>query len=163
MQKEIFKDIPGYEGLYQIGDLGSVKSLNYRRTGKEKLLCTRLDGSGYPMIDLYRNGNAESRNVHQLVAIVFFGHKPNGIKMVVNHKNFIKTDNRVENIEIVTNRENSNRKHIKSSSKYVGVCWDKSNGKWVSRIQVNGKRKHLGVLENEDDAGVAYQSALSSL
>ena len=69
------------------------------------------------------------------------------MKLVVNHINNNKLDNRLENIEIVTSRENSNLKHIKSSSKYVGVSWcKKRNGKWHSSITFKKKTEVFRVF-----------------
>ena len=51
--KEVFKDIPNYEGLYQVSNLGNVKSLNYRRTKKEDILSLRVNQSGYYIVSLY--------------------------------------------------------------------------------------------------------------
>lgn len=65
---------------------------------------------------------------------------------VVNHKDFDRQNNKLSNLEIVTHRENANRKHLKSTSKYVGVGWHKRIKKWQSRIVVKRKIIHLGIL-----------------
>ena len=93
----------------------------------------------------------------------FLGHEPNGHALVVNHIDFDKTNNHVSNLEIVTNRENTNQKHLKSSSKYIGVGWDKSRQKWVSRIRINGKLKQLGRFNTEIEAHITYQNKLKTL
>ena len=119
--KEVFKDIPGYEGKYQVSNLGKVKSLErWRNTGsggyiqKENLLKFQLDQQGYYRLVLHINSTPNMIHVHRLVAITFLNHKPNGFKgLVINHKNFIKTDNRVENIELTTQRNNANQNKIK--------------------------------------------------
>lgn len=160
--KQIWRDIPGYEGLYQVSNTGDVKSLNYRKTGKEKLLIQTISRVGYKNVSLY-NGIRRTIQVHQLVSIAFLGHKFCGYKFVINHKDFDKLNNHVDNLEIVTNRENLNRKHLKSTSQYVGVSWDKRENKWVSQIKINGKKKHLGHFRNELDASKAYQQKLKTL
>lgn len=87
----------------------------------ERLLRLNKDGSGYFQVALLKNGIEKRFKVHQLVAMCFLNHKPCGMNLVVNHINFNRNDNRIDNLEIVTARENANLKHIKSSSKYLGV------------------------------------------
>ena len=171
MQKEIFKDIPNYEGMYQVSNLGNVKSLpRYRKTGtisngyitKEKILKKTIFSNGYIIVTLSNCGKKEKKSVHQLVAIAFLGHKPNGFKLVVDHINNIKTDNRLENLQIITNRENSSKKQ-KGTSKYTGVYFSFKNKKWVSAIYLNGKTIFLGQFLAEKEASVVYQNKLLTL
>ena len=169
--KEIFKDVKGYEGLYQVSNLGNVKSLErlvkHSKGGyklvKEKLLKFGKGTGGYSFVNLNKFGIARNRMIHQLVAIAFLDHTPCGYKLVVNHIDFDKTNNNVSNLEIVTHRENSNRKHLKSSSKYVGVSWNKNSNKWYSSIKINGKTKSLGTFKCEIKAHLAYQNKLKTL
>lgn len=104
--KEIWKDILGYEGLYQVSNLGNVKSLNYKHTGKERILKPRPDGHGYYKVALCKNGKVKNFRIHRLVVEAFIGKIPKGL--VVNHINECPTDNRLENLEICTIRENVN-------------------------------------------------------
>lgn len=104
--KEIWKDILGYEGLYQVSTLGRVKSLNYNRSGKERIMKPVLYGNGYYIVKLCKNGKQKRFSVHRLVAEAFLYKIPKGL--VVNHLNQEKTDNRLENLEIVTQKENVN-------------------------------------------------------
>lgn len=157
---EIYKDIIDYDGLYQVSNLGNIKSLKYN---KERQIKLYLDNSGYLMINLCRYGIVKKRLIHQLVAESFLDHKRCGMKLVVNHIDFNKTNNNVNNLEIVTQRENANLKHIKSSSQYIGVYWNKRANKWHSRIVVNGKQKHLGYFINELEASGLYQKELIKL
>ena len=69
--KEIWKDIEGYKGLYQVSNLGRVKSLNYKRTGKEKILIYTKQKNGYIYIGLCKDGIVKSFRVHRLVAKIF--------------------------------------------------------------------------------------------
>ena len=158
--EEIFKDIPNYEGSYQVSNLGNVKSLKY---GKERILKPASNGDGYLQVVLRKDGKSKTRTVHQLVAEGFLDHKPCGYKLIVNHINFIRHDNRAENLEIDTTRNNTNLKHLKSSSEYVGVSWDKDADKWMSRILINGKRKYLGRFTCEIEASKAYEKALNEI
>jgi len=162
---EIWKDILGYEGVYQISDLGRVKSLERKRslntgTIKEKILKLTVGQNKGMRVTLYLNTKPKMKEVHQLVSIAFLGHKPCGYKLVINHKDFIRLNNCVSNLEIITQRENTNKKHLKSSSKFVGVYFNKSKGKWRSQIRINGIQKHLGIFDTELEASDAYQKQL---
>lgn len=112
---------------------------------------------------MFKNKKPDTFNIHQLVSIVFLGHNNCGYKLVVNHKDLNKQNNHVDNLEIVTQRENANRKHCKSSSQYVGVHWHKVAQKWIARIVINGKLKYLGCFTNEYDAHLAYQKRLKEI
>jgi hypothetical protein len=161
-QEEIWKDIPGYEGLYQASSLGKIKSLNYNHTKEERVLKIGFNKNRYCSIVLCKNNKKETRTIHQLVAITFLNHIPCGAKLVVNHKNFNKLDNRVDNLEIVTTRENSNKKHLKSSSKYIGSSWDKQSCKWKSYICIESELFNLGFFEQEIEAHNTYKKALKN-
>ena len=155
--KEVWRDIPNYEGSYQASNLGRIKSLKFN---KERILKTPINGVGYSAVLLCVNCKPKNFTVHQLVAMAFFGHAPNGYKLVCNHKNFIKTDNRIENLELTTQRKNSNRKHFKSSSKYTGVSRNKGSKKWRAQIYLKGKVSHLGCFDSELEASKVYQDKL---
>lgn len=160
MQTEIFKDIKDYELLYQISNFGNVKSL---KRDKEKILKPSINTGGYLQVGLCKNGIKKTHDIHKLVAIHFLGHSPNGHELVINHKDFNKSNNSVHNLEIVTTRENTNKKHLKSSSKYTGVYWHKQKNKWASCIMINGKLKHLGLFIKEHDAYIMYQNKLKEI
>lgn len=108
---EVWKDIPNYEGYYQISNLGRIKSVarkvkyqNSYRNVKEKLKKTFIGKQGYERVELSKNGKTKKYNVHRIVANVFISNPLN--KETVNHINGIKTDNRVENLEWATRSEN---------------------------------------------------------
>jgi hypothetical protein len=135
---EIWKDVFNYQGIYQVSNLGNIKSLNYKKTKKEKVLISSVGSNGYLTVKLCKNGIAKTRTIHQLVLESFLNYMPDGTqKLVVNHINFIRRDNRLENLEIVTMRDNGNQKHIKSSSKYTGVTWNKEKKKWRVILKMN--------------------------
>ncbi len=157
---EEWKDILGYEGLYKVSNLGNIKSLKFQ---KEKVLKLQTNTKGYFIVNLYKNKKMKSHQIHQLVAIAFLNHVPCKMELVINHINFDKKDNKVSNLEIVTNRENSNRKHLKSTSKYTGVSFEKDRNKWVAQIKIKGKRVLLGRFSNEIDASNVYQSKLKEI
>lgn len=102
---EIWKPVIGYEGLYEVSNRGRVKSLNYLRTGREKILKERIH-QGYNRVTLFKNGVGKEHAVHRLVWNAFKGPIPKGL--VINHLNEIKNDNRLCNLEICTSKENTN-------------------------------------------------------
>ena len=156
--KEIFKTIEGYED-YQVSNLGRVKSLKH---GKERILKAGLCKNSYLSVSFFKNKKQKTFMIHQLVAETFLGHVTCGMKFIVNHLNNISTDNRLENLEITTQRKNC-RTHSKGESKYKGVSKHKPTKKWRAMIYINNKNKHLGLFANEYDAHLAYQTALSEL
>lgn len=169
--KEIFKDVKDYERLYQVSNLGRVKSLskviirgnNIKQYRKENVLKPTPSSNKYLTVGLYKNNNKTTFTVHQLVAIAFLNHKVNGFKLVVDHIDFNRLNNRVDNLKIITTRENTNQKHLNSRSKYVGVCWNSGMNKWQSRIVINKVRKHLGYFHSEMIAGAVYQRELNEI
>ena len=81
---EIFKDIKDYEGLYQVSNLGRMKNLNYRNTGRERLMNPSKDTNGYLRVNLWKNGEYKTCYVHRLVAEYFLPNPEN--KPCINHK-----------------------------------------------------------------------------
>jgi len=157
---EEWQDLKSHEGIYKVSDLGRVICI---RKSEHRILLQRISAVGYLRTTLHLRGKRKTRHIHQLVAIVFLNHVPCGNDIVPNHKNFNKTDNRKLNIEIVTNRENSNRKHLKSSSEYVGVDYHKKTKKWRARIVYKGELIHLGIFDLELDAHHAYKNKLKKI
>ena len=94
---EEWRDIKGYEGKYQVSNTGKVKSLNYRRTGKEGIMKAGENDCGYLFVELWKDGKGKPCRINRLVAMAFIPNPDNLPE--VNHKNEDKTDNRVENLE----------------------------------------------------------------
>ena len=106
---EIWKDIKGFEGLYQVSNLGRVKSLEridaLGHRLKEKILKLRLDSRYYQVV-LCKQSIKKNYRVHRLVWEAFNGQIPEGLQ--VNHINEVKTDNRLSNLNLMTAKENTN-------------------------------------------------------
>lgn len=161
MEKEIWKDIPGYEGFYQVSNLGNIKVL--KRKGVTKNRITKGFKSGnYYMIALSKNNNYQILGVHQVVAMVFLNHKPNGHKIVVDHINNISTDNRLINLQLISNRKNLS-KDKKGKSKFVGVYYNNKTKKWIASLRHFKKRIYLGSFSSEEEAGKYYKEAIKSI
>ena len=144
MDREIWKDIPGYEGLYQVSDLGRVKSLDHiRRNGKNrdniclskgKMLSQAIQKpSGYMFVSLSKNGKTKGFRVHRLVAEAFLKNK-NKYKCV-NHKDENKANNNVNNLEWCSYLYNNNYGTKKERLK---AAQQKRIGKKVNQYDING-------------------------
>lgn len=132
--KENWKSVVGFEGLYEVSDLGRVRSLNYLgNTGKAKVLSP-WSCRGYLRLGLYKDGKKKQFLVHTLVITAFRGPIPAG--MQVNHRNEDKRDNRLVNLEVVTAKQNinhgtRNERAAKAKSKEVKLTHTKSCGKYT--------------------------------
>ena len=136
---EIFKDIKGYEGCYQVSNLGRVKSLHRivkRNNGnimtiKERILKPRK--GRYYNLKLRSNGNHKTYNVHFLVAQQFLNHIPKK-GMVIDHIDKNELNNKVENLRIITHRENLMRSfgsEFKEKQKKISSKRKRLNGKFI--------------------------------
>jgi len=106
--EEIWKDIVGYEGLYQVSDFGNVKSLNFNKTKKEKLHKPFLS-NGYLRVIFSKNNVQKKFTIHRLSATAFIENPLNLPQ--VNHKDGIKTNNYRNNLEWCTQSENTKHAH----------------------------------------------------
>ncbi len=121
--QEVWRDIPGYKGLYQVSNFGRIKSLKRNRIIKQQ-----VQNGGYKLIHLYSNSKRKALTVHRLVALSFISNPQN--KPHINHKDCDKSNNWLDNLEWVTPSENM--QHAFKN----GLC---NNGEWD-----NKRRKILG-------------------
>ena len=177
MQNEIWKDVPDYEGLYQVSSIGRVKSLPKewiagkgrvrKHNGMIMSLTLKITKSKssrpYHTVYLMKDKKRKFFSVHQLVAMAFLGHKPCGYKLVVDHINNDSLDNRVENLQVTTHRHNASKDIKNKTSKYTGVSWNKQANKWECCYRIGFKKHHIGLFTDEYDAHLAYQKALSQI
>ena len=156
MINEIWKDIPTYEGLYKCSNFGNILSLGNNKSKKDKILKPHF--KNYYQIGLTKDGIRKQYYIHQLVAITFLNHEIDNWKIVVNHINGIKTDNFVENLEIISNRENISKGYEKTntSSKYTGVSFYNRTSKWISTIWDSNKNKKIGLGYFKCELKAAY-------
>ena len=167
---EIWKDIPGYEGKYQVSNLGRVISISRKVIGNRgnyvipsRFLKIQIDSVGYERVSLCVDSCRYNLRVHTAVAMAFLGHKRQGRGIVIDHIDNNKTNNVLTNLRIVTHRFNSKRKQGCYTSKYKGVYWAKKENKWVASIRINKKLYTLGRFTNEIEAAKAYQKELDKL
>lgn len=125
----------------------------YVKNGK---IPKNLDRDGYLVI-VY---NKKRYFAHRLAWYFCHGIFP---ELMIDHINGIKTDNRLCNLRVVTNRENQSNTHRHRSGNLVGATFRKSKNKWVSRIQIDKKLIHLGYFDTEQDAHDRYMKALEEL
>lgn len=167
MTEEIWKPVVGYEGFYEVSSFGNIKSLSGNHFKDDRVIKTFLSTSGYPSCGLSKMRVRTLFMVHTIVAISFLNHKPNGHTLVVDHINGDRTDNRVENLRIVSHRYNSSsgfrKDRINMSSKFPGVYLYKATGKWAASINSNKKLHHIGYYDNEIEAHEAYNRELFKL
>jgi len=105
--KEIWKDVIGYEGLYRVSNQGKIKSNKRFHVRRDRTLNPSPDKDGYLRVTLIRNGKQSITKVHRLVLCSFIGKS----ELQCNHKNGVKTDNRIENLEWCTQSENQKHAH----------------------------------------------------
>ena len=103
---ERWKPVVGYEGLYEVSNFGRVRSLNYHRSGKQKILKPLVQTKGYLGFTLYKNGCRKQHKLHRIVAEAFIPNTDNLPQ--INHKDEDKTNNRVDNLEWCDNKYNCN-------------------------------------------------------
>ena len=142
IEKEIWNKIPGYDGIYEVSNYGRIKRLsrvinehvNKKRVLPEIILKQHLDSDGYLVIKLTNNLKSKNYFIHRLVAISFLPNKEN--KPQVNHKDGIKNNCNISNLEWCTLSEN--RIHAYSTGLQKGAVGEK---------QYNSKLKEYEVLE----------------
>ena len=170
LENEIWKDIIGYEGYYMVSNMGRVKSLDRSIYLPSKNLYKTLNGKvlrfyeskfGYYCMVLQKEKNLRRVRVHRLVAESFIENKCSSYK-VVNHINKNRKDNRAENLEWCSQRENvtHGERSKNKTSKYTGVRWLPRDSKWRATIFINDKHINLGTYFSEEEARDSYQSAL---
>ena len=158
MKEEIWKDIVGYEGIYRISNQGRVMSLWY---GKTRIMAGRMGNRGYIHVSLYKNKRTKTFLVSRLVAQHFLPDWDKSLQ--VDHINGVKTENHVDNLRMVTRSQNCRsfqKARGGTASKFRGVSFNKQIGSWKAYFKdSNGKQKHLGYFDDEEEAARAYDAA----
>lgn len=148
MGNEIWKSVVGYEGLYEVSNFGRVKSLerkiNKLWNGKEITLINKgriknicVDSDGYCVVGFCVNGKSKTLKLHRIISHSFIPNPDN--KPQVNHKDGIKTNNSIENLEWCTNKENIRHSFDKLNKYEKGYKIGNLNPVPVLQYTVDGK------------------------
>jgi len=156
MKEEEWKDVIGYEGHYRISNQGRVISLKH---GKTRIMKLRDNSLGRMITGLHKNKRTKTFYVARLVAQHFLPDWDKSLQ--VDYINGVKTDDHVDNLRMLTRSQNcrSFQKVRGVTSNFRGVGWKKNRKKWTARIHSNGKPKHLGCFDDEEEAARAYDAA----
>lgn len=156
---EQWKDIPDYVCLYQVSDLGRVKSLKRATLPSDKIV--KLQTIEFRLkTKLFNKENKQGKHfsIHQLVAMAFLNHRPCGLKLVVDHIDNNPLNNMLNNLQIITNRENCSKDRL-SNSGFTGV--EKIGDRFRSRILINKIKIYLGTYATAKEASDVYVLALN--
>ena len=150
--EEEWRPILGYEN-YEVSNFGNVKSFCYKKDGK--IMKPQTNKNGYLHIIIWGMSSVKPKifKVHRLVLQTF---NPTEEDLECNHKNHIKKDNRLCNLEWVSKSQNTRYKKKREgcSSQYRGV--HKTKGKWKTQCRLDGKQIHLGYFDTEQEGAKVY-------
>jgi len=158
---EVWKDIAGYEGIYQISNSGKIKALlrtvnakgNSIRKIPETILQDEINYNGYRSIYLVKNGKRMRHRVHLLVWDDFGNGNRLGKQIVIDHIDNDKTNCHISNLQLLPARDNC-IKGKKKEGHLTGAYYNKYS--WFSKIRIGKKIKHLGSFSSELEAHQAY-------
>ena len=164
--EELWLPVPDFEGYYEVSNLGRIKSLSRivhvtNRVLKEKFNSMHLKRDGYHSVLLRKPGVKKTIQLHRIVAKAFIKNPDN--KDAVNHIDGNKLNNCVNNLEWVSNRENSCHYYSNiNSGTPVGVHYRKERNKYCAHIHVNKKKVWLGQYDTKEQAYEARVNYLKS-
>lgn len=151
-EEEIWKDVVGYEGHYEVSNLGNIATIKY---GKRAIMSNGLTTNKYPSIGFWKNGVYKTFMIHKVVAMAFLNHKPNKFDtLVIDHIDRNRLNNNVANLRLVSQRENCIKEPPRSG--YLGVQYNGLNKKWHVRPRINKKTRHFAYFDCPKIAGQAY-------
>ena len=149
---ELFKPIDGYDN-YFVSNFGNIKN-----SKKNKIMKLSNDNKGYKIINLSKNGKVKMFKVHRLVGIAFLENVDE--KPMIDHIDNNRSNNNVKNLRWCTNQENlaNQGKRENNTTGYKGITYNKETKKYRARININGKKKHLGLFKSAEEASRVYNA-----
>ena len=168
---EIFKDVVGYEGLFEISNKG-----NFRRNPnnpRKAQYPKHLNKLGYQYVSVCVNGKKSNKTIHQLVAAAFIPDFKYG--MHINHIDGDKTNNHLDNLELSNYVHNNTHAHTlptttkpgKSKYRNVSIQYDNRHSipkpRYVASVKINNKRHYIGSFTDEVEAAKAVDNYLDSI
>lgn len=150
-RQEIWKDVVGYEGLYEISNLGSIRNFKTKAI-KKTIICK----NGYRRVSVSKNCHHKIKCMHRIIAEAFIPNPEN--KPQVNHKNGIRTDNSIENLEWMTAKENIRHSYSrlnKLASHAKGVDCDRSKNIYQYTVLGEFVKMHFGLSEASLCSGIS--------
>ena len=151
--EEVWKDVKGYEGLYQVSNLGNVKSLNYRgHKGHEHILMPKTNNNGRLWVLLYKHGKAKPTLIHRIVGIAFIKN-PDNLPQI-NHKDENPKNNMANNLEWCTLEYNLMYTYKRHSEKYhVSEIKRGAYAKRAKKVSRQNKKRQGNAINQLDENG----------
>ena len=151
-EEEEFKPVDGFDN-YLVSNFGNVKN-----NKTNKIMKLKNHRQGYKQIGLYKKRKQKFFLIHRLVGIAFLENPDN--KPVIDHIDENKANNNVKNLRWSTSSDNGcNRgKPTNNTTGFKGVSFYKPSKKYVAQININGKRKHLGLFKTAEEASQVYEA-----
>ena len=160
--KEEYRDVKGYEDIYQVSSLGNIKSLKRRGRTSDKILKQTLAANGVMVVCLVDyNRKTKTQPVNRIVFKAFNEDFVDNRKTVLVNLDGDASNNRIDNLNSISKRESLSFSK-NSSSKFVGVSYHKLNKRWLASIYLNDKVNYLGYFTDELEAHEAYINALNN-
>ena len=158
VEGEVFKTLISFPN-YEVSNFARVRSTWY---GKYRILKQSITKQGYSIVKLANCNNlVKTRTVHLLVAEAFMDHFSDGKQsLVVDHKDNCKSNNKLSNLQLITQRLNATKDRPK---KHTGSTLHKKSGRYFARIHFNGKHLCLGYFDTDREASEAYRKAIVAI
>lgn len=156
---EIIPDFIDYE-VSNFGEVRSYKTNRNKNRVVPAILKKGRNSAGYYTVSLHNSQGAKTHKIHSLVACCFLPSKTDD-KLIVDHKDNDRLNNKVDNLQYITRRLNAS-KDRRSKTGITGV-FETASKKFMSHLEVDGKKVSLGIFKTQEQARDAYQNKLKSL